>query len=77
MSKHPDIFTPEEAVEYLHLKDERELRTLREDFGLVGFPGVGKGFMYWREDLDRAALRWFGRDKEWAVKRGRGMRITG
>lgn len=58
---HPDLFNASQAVAYLHLESEASLRTLREDFGLVGYQGVGKGFMYWREDLDNVALRIVGR----------------
>jgi hypothetical protein len=63
--RHPDIFTPEEAAAYLRLDSERQLENLRENYGLVGFPGVGKSFRYWRDDLDAAAKRMFGRDKAW------------
>ena len=76
MRRHPDLFTAEEAIVYLHLDGERALRTLRDDYGLVGHPGVGKGFMYWREDLDRAALRIVGRDREWKAVAHK-MRISG
>lgn len=62
--KHPDIFTPAEAVEYLHLDGPDQLETVRREYGLVGFRPVGKGFLYWREDLDKAAERMFGRAKQ-------------
>jgi hypothetical protein len=60
--KHPDIFTPEEAVAYLHLDPEgglRTLETLREKHGLVG-QQVGKGYMYHRRQLDAVVDRLFG-----------------
>lgn len=63
--RHPDIFTPGEAAEYLRMESERSLETAADKFGLVGFR-VGKGLMYWREDLDQCAKRMFGRDGEWA-----------
>jgi hypothetical protein len=59
--QHPDLFTPDEAAAYLHLESVRGLDTLRSDFGLVGYTGVGKSFLYWREDLDNVALRIVGR----------------
>jgi hypothetical protein len=60
--KHPDIFTAEEAAEYLHLdrdKGEQTLKTLREKGVLTGF-WLGPGLMYHRRDLDRAADVIFG-----------------
>ena len=58
--KHPDLFTAEEAAAYLHLESVNSLRTMRDQFGLIGHP-AGKGFVYWREDLDNTALRIVGR----------------
>lgn len=60
--KHPDLFTAEEAAEYLHLESPRGLETLRQNFGLVGYNGVNRSLLYWREDLDKCALRVVGRD---------------
>lgn len=60
--KHPDLFTPEEAVAYLHLDPEvgsRTLETLREKYGLVGQP-LGRGYMYHRANLDALVARIFG-----------------
>lgn len=76
-TKHPDIFTPEEAAEYLHLDSVRGLDTLRRDYGLVGYSGVNKSFVYHRDDLDRCALRMCGKDQAWAVQRGGGLKIAG
>jgi hypothetical protein len=62
LRKHPDLFTPEEAAEYLHLDPEtgkRTLETLREKHGLVG-QQMGKGFMYHRRNLDEVVNRVFG-----------------
>jgi len=59
--KHPDLFNAAEAAEYLHLPSERTLEIVRRDFGLRGISGVSKGFLYWRADLDDAALRMAGR----------------
>jgi len=61
---HPDIFTPEEAVVYLHLTNTRQLDRLREKGYLIGFDGIAAHLMYWREDLDRCAMRMFGRDPD-------------
>jgi hypothetical protein len=55
--KHPDVFTAEEAVEYLHLDSEQTLRTLRDRFGLVGIPFFGKELRYLRKDLDALVAR--------------------
>lgn len=70
--RHPDLFTAEEAAAYLHLDSVEQLRNLRDNYGLQGYPGVGKGFMYWREDLDNCALRIVGR----AEKSDRKMRLA-
>ncbi len=69
LERHRDLFTPEEAAAYLHLDSVRGLETCRKDFGLVGFPGVNKSFLYHREDLDRCALRICGRDRAWEHNR--------
>lgn len=62
--KHPDLFTPEEAAEYLHLDGTRSLETLREKFGLIGYPGVNKAYLYYRDDLDACAMKLVGRHKQ-------------
>lgn len=61
--RHPDLFSTEEAVAYLHLDGPRGLETCREKFGLAGYQGPNKSLMYWREDLDACAKRIVGRDK--------------
>lgn len=69
--KHPDVFTPEEAVEYLHLDPETGLRTLetmREKHGLVGVQ-MGKGFMYHKRNLDALVERVFGLSDGGRVRR--------
>lgn len=71
--KHPDLFTPDEAAEYLHLDSVRGLDTLRKDFGLTGYAGVGKSYLYWREDLDNVALKIVGRDP---AQHGKAMRLA-
>lgn len=76
--KHPDLFTPEEAATYLHLDSERGLETLREKFGLIAHAGINRSFIYWREDLDRVALRIVGRDRTHErVDKNRPLRIAG
>jgi hypothetical protein len=74
--KHPDIFTPDEAADYLHLDSVRGLETCRRDFGLAGYAGINKSFIYHREDLDRCAMRMCGRDKAWAAQTGGGLKIA-
>lgn len=59
--KHPDLFTPEEAAEYLHLPSVETLKTLREKKVLVGFPDWTRYTIYHREDLDDCAARMCGR----------------
>jgi hypothetical protein len=63
--RHPDLFTPEEAAAYLHLDSVRGLETLRRDYGLTGYEGVNKSYLYHREDLDSVAMRIVGRDPTW------------
>lgn len=59
--RHPDIFTDEEAAAYLHLDGPQSLEIIRRNYGLSGYRPAGKGYLYWREDLDNAALAMFGR----------------
>lgn len=76
--KHPDLFTPEEAAAYMHLDSVRGLETLREKYDLIGYAGVNKALMYYREDLDACALRMVDRDKTGTRMRGNGaLRIAG
>lgn len=75
--KHPDLFTPAEAAEYLHLDSERGLETCRRDFGLVAHAGVNKSFLYHREDLDACALRMCGKDRSWNAQRRGGLKLAG
>ena len=55
------IFTRAEAAAYLGLSI-RSLITVERHFGLVGSIPAGKEKLYWKEDLDRAAEKMFGRD---------------
>lgn len=73
--RHPDIFTPEEAAEYLHLDSVRSLDTLRAEYGLIGHRGLGQGFLYSREDLDNAWLAYIGK-RPLAQAKARPMRIA-
>jgi hypothetical protein len=63
--KHPDLYTGEEALVYLHLDKltsdpERTLETLRDNYGLVGQRlGAGK-LLYHRRNLDAVVDRVFG-----------------
>lgn len=58
--RHPDVFTAEEAAEYLRLDSERSLEYLRANFGLVGYSTFGKGLRYVRKDLDAVLQRMTG-----------------
>lgn len=49
--RHPDLFTAEEAIEYLRLDSIRSLDTLRENWGLRPI-GLGKAGLYHRRHLD-------------------------
>jgi hypothetical protein len=62
LDRHPDIFRPLEAAQYLSFATERSLETLRMQYGLIG-QKVGKNFRYHRADLDACALRMFGRER--------------
>ena len=53
--RHPDIFNTEEAAQYLGLKSERSLESLREKWGLRPLP-LGRG-LYHRDDLDAVVER--------------------
>lgn len=61
MIRHPDIFTAEEAMEYLHIPagETRTLQTLRESHGLRCVM-VGRNSMYHRVDLDQLVERMWG-----------------
>jgi hypothetical protein len=52
---HPDLFTAEEAIEYLHLPPPptglRVLETLRYEKGLIG-RRITRKYHYHRRDLD-------------------------
>ncbi len=52
--RHPDLFTPEEAVAYLHLESPATLETLERDHKLFRCK-AGKSVLYWRRDLDAVA----------------------
>ena len=52
--KHPDLFTPAEAAEYLHLESVNTLETLERDHKLQRCK-AGKAVLYWRKDLDAVA----------------------
>lgn len=81
--RHPDIFTAEEAVAYLHLESVRSLDTLRDEGLLTGHRPVGKGYLYHREDLDTCALKMFGKGstktnhEATTAHRDRSLRISG
>lgn len=62
--RHPDIFNPEQAAAYLNLTSPKALERLREKGVLVGFEGWAPFMLYWREDLNRCAMRMFGRDPD-------------
>jgi hypothetical protein len=60
-TKHPDLFTPEEAATYLRLRSVEALKKLKAEKMLVGYDGWTAYTLYHREDLDRCALRMCGR----------------
>lgn len=68
---HPDIFTPEEAMEYLRLESLRTLDWLHDNFGL-SHQNIGTVRRYHRQDLDECALRAFGK-----AEQAKPLRITG
>jgi hypothetical protein len=74
--RHPDLFTPEEAAAYLHLDGVRGLETLRREYGLVGYAGVNKSFLYHREDLDAVARRMCGKDRQWRERGSGGLKLA-
>jgi hypothetical protein len=57
--KHPDLFTPEEAITYLNLEEVGQLNFLRESRGLKGYR-LGKTYQYHRRDLDALVDEIFG-----------------
>lgn len=61
--RHKDIFTGPEAAAYLGLSGKTALATLAREFGLPQQKPVGKQFLYHREDLDRVAMKMFGKSK--------------
>ena len=58
--RHPDVFTGDEAADYLHLANPATLTWLREQKLLTGHQ-VGREYMYHREDLDACTCRMFGK----------------
>lgn len=62
--KHPELYTPEEAAEYLRLTSAKALDKLRSDGLLKGYGGYTPYYLYHREDLDRCAARMCGRDPD-------------
>jgi hypothetical protein len=74
--RHPDLFTPDEAAEYLHLEGPQCLAALRDAYQLTG-RRVGKGFMYHREELDTCALRIFDKDAQWQAHEQPRLKLSG
>lgn len=73
--RHPDIFTSDEAAEYLRLPNADALATCRSEFGLQPLSGLTKGYLYHREDLDLCVKRMFGKDGNWQ-KSGQKLRLA-
>jgi hypothetical protein len=71
--KPPDLFTPDEAAEYLHVTVVT-LDTLRRNYRLRGY-SAGKSYVYWRADLDDCALRIVGIEPPSRVER-RSLRLA-
>lgn len=63
-TRHPELYTPEEAAAYLRLTSEKALEKLRKDGLLQGYNGYTPYYLYHREDLDRCAARMCGRDPD-------------
>lgn len=67
--RHPDLFTPAEAIQYLRMDElypdkpaeelARTLETLRTSHGLKG-QKIGKAMMYHRRHLDALVLNLYG-----------------
>jgi hypothetical protein len=76
-AQHPLIYTAEEARVYLRLESVDQLEVYRREYGLTGFRPVGKGYSYWREDLDAAAAKAFGRKEVENRTQGRQLRLAG
>jgi hypothetical protein len=75
--KHPDLFSPDEAAEYLHLEGKESLKNLREKGLLVGYSGFARHLIYHREDLDRCALRMCGRNPDAGKPNKMELKIAG
>lgn len=57
---HPDLFTADEAYQYLRLASAESLRHLEKLDMLKGATGFTKHKLYHRNDLDECARRMFG-----------------
>ena len=66
--QHPDIFTAEEAAEYLRQETVRSLDTLKENFQLKCYQSGRARSLYHRSDLDAVALRMFGKQQQESCK---------
>lgn len=77
LAEHPLIYTAEEARVYLRLESVEQLEVYRREYGLTGFRPVGKGYSYWREDLDAAAAKAYGRKDVENRTHGRQLRLAG
>ncbi len=72
--QHPDLFTPDEAAEYLRVTSA-QLPTLERDFGLKGWT-VGKVKVYWRKDLDATAYKMVGERPPVELLRKEGLKLA-
>lgn len=59
--RHPDIFTAEEAWQYMKLPSMRSFNTHRREHGIKG-KRVGHGYIFSREQLDALRMKMFGMD---------------
>jgi hypothetical protein len=73
--RHPDVFTAEEAVAYLHLEGEGSLDWLVGK-SFLRREKVGRVYLYHREDLDACARLMFGKEPELAPLRSAGRRAS-
>jgi hypothetical protein len=77
IERHPLIYTAEEAAAYLRLESPDQLEIYRRSYGLTGFRPAGKGYSYWKDDLDRAAAKAYGQDQVENRTARRQLRLAG
>jgi hypothetical protein len=53
LKRHPELYTAEEAVEYLRLDSSHSLETIKKNYGLKPLH-LGKQPVFHRKDMDEA-----------------------